>query len=113
MSAIQAISIHYCHGNFESIEIFDKNPNCCGHEHSDHKACCKDILIKIDFDSDHIYTESLNIQDPTIEENPISYLLSDFSFSELSPEKNETYELIFAPPPLKLYVLNNSFIFYG
>lgn len=113
LSAIQAISIHYCHGNLESIEIFDKNPDCCDSEHSDHKACCDDVSIEIDFDTDHIYSEQLSIDITLDEVNSLYDLYVDFSSSEFYVEKNNYPELNNSSPPLELYIIYSFFVFYG
>lgn len=111
LTALQVISIHFCHGHLESIAFSSPKDVCCSNEPGNHTSCCDDVVIEIDFNADHISSEVLGIDDPNISEIKILLVNDNSSFKS----SNNNYFLNredFYPPP-KLYLLKQAYLFYG
>ena len=112
LSVVQVVSIHLCHGELESIALLEENGECCEGMHACHTSCCEDIVIDVEFESDHIYSEEISVisLDQVVE---LSYSIHD-----LFPVEEQNKLVLIPPPPepraqTKLYNLHNSFLFYG
>ncbi len=112
LSAIQAISLHYCHGELESLYLTSERSTCCADVHTDHATCCKDITIEVDFDTDHLVSETPGVHDSF---DAIHTLYCLFTPYNTDIEKDPLVELDTSDklPPPKIYCLQHSFLFYG
>jgi hypothetical protein len=112
LSAIQVISLHFCHGELESLYFTSERSNCCAANHANHSTCCEDITIEVDFDTDHLISESLTLQEYS---DALSILHSLFAPVVNDTEKDYRHcvDLSDKIPPPKIYLLQHSFLFYG
>lgn len=111
LSALQVISVHFCHGQLESIAFTSQKSHCCDNDHINHSSCCEDVIIEIDFDFDHIYSEELDIDSSEISQ--IQVLLENDNLLSEDTGINYPYRWREISPQLKLYLLKQSFLFYG
>jgi hypothetical protein len=112
LSAIQVVSIHLCHGQFESIALTTPSENCCTGMHTSHSSCCEDIVIDVDFDADHIYSSELTLNDP--DEFDLFFSLLPAFGDELAERTIITPLAVDTdPPPPELFKLQSAYLFYG
>jgi hypothetical protein len=111
LSALQVISIHYCQGQFDSIAFTTEKNECCNNDHIDHTSCCDDFIIEIDFDVDHIYSAQLDIDRPEISD-VFALCETESLLNDNTGICDPNYWQEISPPP-KLYLLKQSFLFYG
>lgn len=111
LSAVQIVSIHFCHGHLKSVAFSAPTENCCSGMPAGNSGCCENIVIEIDFDTDHIYSAEL-----TVEETPIRDLFSRqlilYVAAANTQEVNNKY-FNERPPPSEKFKLHSSFLFYG
>ena len=112
LTAIQVISIHLCHGHLQSVVLSLPGEDCCSGMHGGDSPCCEDIIIEIDFDTDHIYTEELIVRSSLETSAQFAHL------TELSEEDNISVTILSipfeSPPPTQeIYKLTSAFLFYG
>ena len=112
LSVVQVVIIHYCHGELESIALMENGHGCCEGMHSCHASCCEDIVIEVDFDSDHIFTEEISFISP-------GQIVELVFFTREDKSAAEEFVTEYIPPPPeplsqpKLFSLHTSFLFYG
>jgi len=86
--------------------------SCCSLPDGNHAPCCEDIVIRVDFDTDHVFSEQITINQP-FEFDLFSEAVRDIELTGTTSNQplfekpfNE-----FSPPDI--YKLNHSFLFYG
>ena len=112
LSATQVVIVHFCHGNLQSIALNQQAASCCGDSEPEHKGCCEDLIIQVDFDSDHIYSEEISIDRNLIADSGQNNTLQNvLAFVNM----DECIGSVHAPPfrVPKLYQLNAAYLFYG
>ena len=112
LSAIQAISLHYCHGELESFYLTSERSACCTGAHTDHASCCKDIIIEVDFDTDHLVSGSPIVQG-SFDAIHTLYGLRASNEADLTKDYQAEIETFDKIPPPKIFKLQHSFLFYG
>lgn len=112
LTAIQAVSLHYCHGELESLYLTSEKSACCAGTHVDHTTCCKDITIEVDFDTDHMVSESPGIHDSFFAIHTLYGLFTPHNTDIVKDSQPEIDSSVKIPPP-KIYCLQHSFLFYG
>jgi hypothetical protein len=112
LSAIQVISLHFCHGELESLYFTNEKSSCCAATHTDHSACCEDVTIEVDFDTDHLVSESRIILESS---EALNILHCIFTPAVIENDQDNLAEVDLADkiPPPKIYLLQHSFLFYG
>lgn len=112
LSTIQVVSLHYCHGKLQSFAISKTAKSCCTLPDGKHVSCCEDIVIRVDFKSDHVYSERLSINEP------FEFDIFSDNYTELDIPVDNSIQLItekslidFTPPDI--YTLTHSYLFYG
>lgn len=112
LSALNIISIHYCHDQLKSVSFVENFDSCCGTQTAKKAPCCEDIQIVVDFKIDHIYSQAIQI---VYFESPLA-LFENYSEHVLSITENETIRFEEFPPGSqihKLFKTHNAFLFYG
>lgn len=114
LSVVSYIGIHYCHGQIQSIAINNQlHSGCCD---TDKKSCCntcEDLSVEIDFEPDQNRVKTIQLEHVLeFELFTLFYFQSKFTFPAIDKIKSENE----SPPGIfysELYLLNNSFLFYG
>lgn len=113
VSAVSAISLHYCHGNLVDFSINTPAESCCDTtEHE--KSCCNNIQVEIDLEEDQVSSNSLRISEIK------SFVIFTSILSEDVLDSSDVYQpntLHCSSPPddnlTELYLIHRSFLFYG
>ena len=111
LTTVQAISLHFCHGSLQSLAIIGQAESCCQSSEAMNASCCEDVVIKVDVDSDHIYSQQLCINEPL--QSDLLSGIHEIDYSEVTPD-HAYYKITCREyPPPQLYKLNHSYLFYG
>ena len=116
------IHAHYCSGNLESWNVYQKSSGCedeiCDDESEDADGCCKDKLVvsKVVEDQNHTDAFKLKVSDIFFETPGQNYFSSSAVMLTSSQQNSISYQPN-APPGLweniPLYKLHSGFIYYG
>ena len=112
LSAVQVISLHYCHGTLQSFAIAGPAESCCPSSTRSHASCCEDIVIIVDFDTEHVFSERITVSDP-FEIDLLTTNEFDISFADEVLDQPLYENPLSEYPPPDIYKLNHSFLFYG
>lgn len=112
LSVVQAVSLHFCHGEFESLYFTSERSACCATTHTDHSTCCKDITIEVKFDTDHLVSGTINVQDSPDVLCMVHYLNTSGIFDSQEDNLPE-FDYADKIPPPKLYLVQHSLLFYS
>jgi hypothetical protein len=108
-----SVSIHYCQGEIEDINLMSQTSGCCCGDDEMADECCSNENLIIQFDSDEqlksVTTYSFKHVEILTTEQEI------FSQDPTDVEKTEFYTYTDSPPleNQKIWILNNTFTFYG
>lgn len=114
LNIVSAVNLHYCHGKLVNFSINKPVESCCDSDLEIKATCCRNISIEVDIDNNQIVQNSLEVN--SIRSILVLFtVLPKFNYSELLDTKPNNF--ISDSPPGKLhrslFLLNNSFLFYG
>jgi hypothetical protein len=112
LSVVQAVNLHFCHGELESLDFTGIDSSCCASMHVDHSTCCKDITVEVDFDPDQLMVQTFSIQHNIFALIDLPFLLDRVPVSPIDISQSVAKIANKYPPP-KVYLLQHSFLFYG
>ncbi|MBN1597017.1 MAG: hypothetical protein JW894_01880 [Bacteroidales bacterium] len=108
-----AISLHYCHGELESVVLYSNiEKNCCEHK-GNSAGCCSNEQYLLQY-----YDEQQIIENPgNIIEQSIAVIAELILFSDNRDfEQEETVTEYSEPPPKQIqpvWLINCSLTYYG
>lgn len=110
-----AVNIHYCHGEVESVSVYEDPTGCCCDTKENGSGCCSNESFVLQFEDKEQIVENHRIQ---IQIHTMEVDISDLTIQRLEDiHESEGFEYIFQPPPPKLSgqirILNCSLTYYG
>jgi len=111
LNVVKVIHLHFCHHNLKAV-AFTAQPDCPIEKHHCHSGCCDDLIIVVDFDTDHVYTTEEELHTEQLLEACATLLLWD-STTEGDTRSRITQFRQNTAPPDPLYKRTHSYIFYG
>ncbi|MBN1118141.1 MAG: hypothetical protein JXA77_13110 [Bacteroidales bacterium] len=116
LTVVKSVSLHYCHGNLQSVNVLSHTSSCCSTETIPNAGCCQDVVLSVDFDSDQLVAKVQSISKIYPEKHqvlPVFKLGLDI-LVKADFIKNSTIQVDSSPPKiLRLFKLDSSYIFYG
>lgn len=94
-----SFSIHYCHGQVDSISFFEKKSNCCCSKDNKPAKCCFDENYKYEIKTDQLFSSIANFNFKTSENHLSEYINT---FSNLKLERIFSSNTLTYPPPISI-----------
>ncbi len=107
-----AISVHYCQGEVESVNITSESSCCCG-VMENMADCCSDTEFQLQLDIDQFFSSSPKIQfENTFIDFPV---IDKNSIQTIEFESQKEFAFVDIPPPIKQpsWLLNCELTYYG
>lgn len=114
ISAVSAISWHYCHGKLVDFSVNKPAQSCCDDETQTKSSCCSDGYLEVDLDDNQISSNKLEINSVT-EINLLNSITSEAKNNVKDCSHGNVIDLNASPDKLqsKVFILTQSFLFYG
>lgn len=114
ISAVSAISWHYCHANLVDFSVNKPAQSCCDDEAQMKSTCCNDVILEVDLDDNQISSNNLEINSAT-EINLLNSITSETQQIVKGCSQERVIDLNAPPEELqpKVFILTQSFLFYG
>lgn len=113
LSTGASVSLHYCGGELESINLIKETNSCCCGLSEMSNTCCKNHQFVLDIDTDEDITLNTNL----ILNNLFLYTFLNYSiqyFNDIGIEKNHFVNYKIPPQKLEpIWLLNCSLTYYG
>jgi hypothetical protein len=113
LSSSAAISIHYCKGELENININSHSETCCCGEVEISNSCCNvdELILELTIDQQIVSISNI-VPENLVLVNDFNFGLDTLQKSEIEESVIENYNL--PPPKLEaIWITNCSLTYYG